>query len=155
MMASTGCDGVIVGRGCLGRPWLFRDLADVMAGRTPLPPPPLGVVASIMVAHAQLLADKFGEDIGVSLFRKHASWYLKGFPVGPLLRDGLARVASLDELVVLTEKLDPDIPYPEGADRMVRGHSAGPRPVRLPHGFLEYRGGLHVGLAAEEVISGG
>ncbi len=155
MMSSTGCDGVIVGRGCLGRPWLFRDLADVMSGRTPQPAPALGVVASIMIAHAQLLADKFGEEIGISLFRKHAAWYLKGFPVGPQLRDGFARVASLDELVALTFALDPDTPFPEGADRMVRGHSAGPRPVRLPHGFLEHRDGLMVGRAAEEVISGG
>jgi nifR3 family TIM-barrel protein len=155
MMAGTGCDGVIVGRGCLGRPWLFRDLADVMAGRAPQQPPALGVVASIMVAHAQLLADKFGEQIGVSLFRKHTAWYLKGFPIGPQLRDGFARVSSLDELVALTVELDPEIPFPDGADRMVRGHSAGPRPVRLPHGFLEHRGGMSVGRAAEELISGG
>ncbi len=155
MMAATGCDGVIVGRGCLGRPWLFRDLADLMAGREPQPPPALGVVASIMVAHAQLLADKFGEEIGVALFRKHTAWYLKGFPIGPQLRDGFARVRSVSELVGLTGQLDPDIPYPEGADRMVRGHSSGPRPVRLPHGFLDHRQGLALGRAAESVISGG
>ena len=155
MMAATGCDGVIVGRGCLGRPWLFRDLADLMAGREPQPPPSLGAVASIMVAHAQLLADKFGEEIGVALFRKHTAWYLKGFPVGPQSRDGFARVGSVSELLGLTGQLDPDIPYPEGADRMVRGHSSGPRPVRLPHGFLDHRHGLAVGRDAESVISGG
>ena len=108
-----------------------------------------------MIAHAQLLAEKFGDQVGVSLFRKHTAWYLKGFPIGPEVRDGFARVASLERLVTLTDALDPDVPYPQGAERMVRGHSAGPRPVRLPHGFLEHRGGLAVGRAAEQVISGG
>jgi hypothetical protein len=108
-----------------------------------------------MVAHAQLLADKFGEAIGVSLFRKHTSWYLKGFPVGPRSRDQFARVSSLDELVKLTGDLDPDVPFPEEAGRMVRGHSHGPRPVRLPHGFLDHRDGDSLGREAEQVISGG
>ena len=155
MMQSTGCDGVVVGRGCLGRPWLFRDLADRLSGRDPRPAPNLGEVAVIMVAHAQLLAEKFGEAIGVSLFRKHTAWYLKGFPVGPPIRDRFARVGSLDELVVLTALLDPVIPFPVAAERMVRGHSHGPRPVRLPHGFLDHRDGDSLGREAEQVISGG
>jgi len=155
MMQLTGCDGVVVGRGCLGRPWLFRDLADRLAGREPQTPPNLGEVAVIMVAHARLLAEKFGEAIGVSLFRKHAAWYLKGFPVGPRSRDQFARVSSLDELVMLTGDLDPGVPFPEEASRMVRGHSHGPRPVRLPHGFLDHRDGDSLGREAEQVISGG
>jgi tRNA-dihydrouridine synthase len=155
MMAMTGCDGVVVGRGCLGRPWLFRDLADRLSGRALAPAPNLGEVAVIMVAHAQLLAEKFGEVVGVSLFRKHTSWYLKGFAVGPTLRDRFARVGTLQELVLLTEVLDPAIPFPEGAERMVRGHSHGPRPVRLPHGFLDHRNGDSLGREAEEVTSGG
>jgi nifR3 family TIM-barrel protein len=155
MMATTGCDGVVVGRGCLGRPWLFRDLADRLSGRALTPPPNLGEVAVIMVAHAQLLAEKFGEVVGVSLFRKHTAWYLKGFAVGPAIRDRFARAASLQELVLLTEMLDPAIPFPEGAERMVRGHSHGPRPVRLPHGFLDHREGDSLGREAEEVTSGG
>jgi nifR3 family TIM-barrel protein len=155
MIRLTGCDGVVVGRGCLGRPWLFRDLADRLAGREPPGPPNLGEVAVIMVAHAQLLADKFGEAIGVSLFRKHTAWYLKGFPVGPRSRDQFARVSSLDELVMLTGDLDPGVPFPEEASRMVRGHSHGPRPVRLPHGFLDHRDGDSLGREAEQVTSGG
>ncbi len=155
MMARTGVDGVVVGRGCLGRPWLFRDLAEAFAGREPPSAPDLGEVGRIMVRHAELLVDHFGEKMGMNLFRKHPSWYLKGFPAGPTLRDSLGRVASLDELQVLVDKLDPDIPFPDIAHRMVRGHSHGPRRVRLPQGFLQDR--QTTGLVPESAVpvSGG
>ena len=155
MMEMTGCDGVVVGRGCLGRPWLFRDLADVFAGREPSPAPNLGEAAAIMVRHAELLVDHFGEKVGTALFRKHPSWYLKGFPVGPELRDSFARVSSPGEVAELSRKLDPSIPFPPEANRMVRGHSRGPRPVRLPDGFLATRtaGSLHHD--ADQPVSGG
>jgi len=155
MMESTGCDGVVVGRGCLGRPWLFRDLADVFAGRSPADPPDLGEVGRVMVRHATLLVDHFGDPYGINLFRKHPPWYLKGFPVGPASRDAFSRVSSIDELEELVARLDPDIPFPEEAHRMVRGHSHGPRPVRLPHGFLADRGGDRLDAEAEQVVSGG
>jgi nifR3 family TIM-barrel protein len=155
MMGSTGCDGVVVGRGCLGRPWLFRDLADVFAGRRPQEPPSLGEIGEIMVRHARLLVDHFGDPFGINLFRKHPSWYLKGFPVGPVLRDAFSRVSSVEELTDLVRELDADVPFPTEAHRMVRGHSHGPRPVRLPHGFLTDRGGGYLDRAAEEVVSGG
>ena len=155
MMETTGCDGVVVGRGCLGRPWLFRELADVFAGREPQEPPNLGEVGQIMVGHAELLVEHFGEKMGISLFRKHPSWYLKGFPAGPVLRDAMARVDSVDELGDLVRQLDPDIPFPEAANRMVRGHSHGPRPVRLPHGFFADRSEDPLGAGAEQVVSGG
>lgn len=155
MMDETGCDGVVVGRGCLGRPWLFRDLVDVFAGREPSEPPNLGEVGQVMIRHAQLLVDHFGEKMGMNLFRKHPSWYLKGFPAGPRTRDAMARVGSVEELTHLVGELDPDVPFPEEAHRMVRGHSHGPRPVRLPHGYLETREGRRLGPEAEQVISGG
>jgi nifR3 family TIM-barrel protein len=155
MMESTGCDGVVVGRGCLGRPWLFRDLADGFAGRPLRDPPSLGEVGEIMVRHAELLVDHFGHPFGMNLFRKHPPWYFKGFPVGPVLRDAFSRVSSVDELTDLVGKLEPDIPFPDEAHRMVRGHSHGPRQVRLPHGFLDDRGGGRLQPEAEQVVSGG
>ncbi len=155
MIESTGCDGVVVGRGCLGRPWLFRDLADVFAGRTPQDAPNLGEVGRIMIRHATLVVDHFGDPFGINLFRKHPSWYLKGFPVGPVLRDAFARVSSVAELADLVGRLDSDVPFPEDAQRMVRGHSHGPRPVRLPHGFLETRSSNGLAKEAEQVVSGG
>jgi nifR3 family TIM-barrel protein len=155
MMDRTGCDGVVVGRGCLGRPWMFRDLADVLAGRPLQTPPDSGEVARIMVRHAGLLVDHFGERVGIALFRKHPSWYLKGFPAGPQMRDTLARVDSVDQLESILAGWDPNIPFPEEANTMIRGHSHGPRPVRLPHGFLDHREGDRLGREAEQVISGG
>jgi hypothetical protein len=89
------------------------------------------------------------------MFRKHPSWYLKGFPVGPALRDSFARVSSVDELEELVRQLEPAIPFPEAAHTMVRGHSRGPRPVRLPHGFLEDRSAVRLDKEAEQVVSGG
>jgi nifR3 family TIM-barrel protein len=155
MMSHTGCDGVVVGRGCLGRPWLFRDLADALAGRSRRMPPWSGEVARIMTRHARLLVDHFGERIGISLFRKHPSWYLKGFAAGPKMRDALARVESVEQVEEILSGWDPALPFPEGANRMVRGHSHGPRPVRLPHGFLDHRLGDRLGREAENVVSGG
>lgn len=155
MVERTGCDGVVVGRGCLGRPWLFRDLVDVFAGREPEEPPNLGEVGQIMIRHAELLVGHFGEKYGINLFRKHPSWYLKGFPAGPAIRDAMARVGSVDELASLVGQLDPTIPFPEDAHRMVRGHSHGPRPVRLPHGFLDSRSGDRLAPGADQVVSGG
>ena len=155
MMEQTACDGVVVGRGCLGRPWLFRDLADVFAGRPIEVPPSLGEVGRVMVRHAALLVDQFGEHMGIRLFRKHPSWYLKGFPAGPVLRDGFARVESLERLRTLVAQLDGDVPFPDEANRMVRGHSHGPRSVKLPHGFLDDRDGDRLGREAEQVVSGG
>jgi nifR3 family TIM-barrel protein len=155
MMARTGCDGVVVGRGCLGRPWLFRDLVDVLSGRETQTPPDSDEVADIMIRHALLLVDHFGDRVGISLFRRHPSWYLKGFPVGSRIRDALARVESVDQLRVILDQWERDIPFPEEANRMVRGHSQGPRPVRLPHGFLDHRSGDRLGAEAEQVVSGG
>jgi nifR3 family TIM-barrel protein len=137
MMASTGCDGVVVGRGCLGRPWLFRDLADAFAGRPLQAPPSLGEVAATMATHARLLVDLLGEDQGCRDFRKHVAWYLTGYPVGGARRKAMAMVSTLDELDAHLAELDPSEPFPESARRTKRGHTNGPRPVHLPPGWLD------------------
>jgi hypothetical protein len=108
-----------------------------------------------MIRHADLLVGQFGDPYGINLFRRHATWYLKGFPVGPMLRDALARVESVDQLGDLVGRLDAAVPFPDAAHRMVRGHSHGPRPVRLPHGFLATRKGDRLGRDADQVVSGG
>src|SRR5207248_1856597 len=69
MMADTECDGVVIGRGCLGRPWLFADLAAVFAGRPAAAPPAFGGVARVMLRHAELLAEDEGEAAGLCAFR--------------------------------------------------------------------------------------
>ncbi|MBI2708181.1 MAG: tRNA dihydrouridine synthase DusB [Actinobacteria bacterium] len=140
MMARTGCDGVVVGRGCLGRPWLFGQLADAFAGRPVRPEPPLGEVVAVLQRHAVLLGEHLGTERAAREIRKHTGWYLKGFPVGGDRRARLAQVATLaelDELLhALVDELGADLPSPPGAGRLVRGHTAGPRPVALPAGWL-------------------
>jgi len=137
MMVATGCDGVVVGRGCLGRPWLFADLAQAFSGGTVAPAPRLGEVASVLRRHGALLADWFGEAHGLRELRKHTGWYLKGYIVGAEVRRQLALVSSLGELDGLLAVLDPDQPLPFGAERLARGHTNGPIRVALPDGWLD------------------
>jgi nifR3 family TIM-barrel protein len=137
MMRATGCDGVVVGRGCLGRPWLFRDLADVFAGREPEDPPTLGVVCDTMREHARLLAGFQGEGPALRAFRKHAAWYTKAFPGSGRLRQRLLTVGTLAELDAILGELDRAMPYPPEAMRVPRGKHGGTQRVVLPEGFLD------------------
>ncbi|HPG25335.1 MAG TPA: tRNA dihydrouridine synthase DusB [Myxococcota bacterium] len=137
MMRATGCDGVVVGRGCLGRPWLFRDLAAVFAGRTPPPPPRFGEVMETMHEHARLLCAWTGERHGIRDFRKHATWYTKGFPGSTKLRDKLIRIDSLADLDAVLAEGDPELAFPPGAMRMKRGKKGGRQKVVLPEGFRD------------------
>jgi nifR3 family TIM-barrel protein len=137
MVGETGCDGVVVGRGCLGRPWLFRDLADAFAGRPIAPAARLGAVAAVLREHARLLVDWFGPRRGPIELRKHAGWYLTGYAVGPELRRRFGLVSSLAELDDLLALLDHDAALPAGAARLPRGHTNGPIAVALPDGYLD------------------
>jgi len=138
MMRQTGCDGVIVGRGCLGRPWLFRDLADVFSGRTPSNPPGFGEVLDVMFRHATMMAEWFGERLGIVSFRRHASWYSKGFRMTSELRAGLVRVESLEDLKRLFAAAERDQPFPPSAMRVIRGKTSGmQKKVSLPLGYLD------------------
>ena len=137
MMRQTHCDGVIVGRGCLGRPWLFRDLADVFNGREPLDPPKFEVVLEIMFRHARILADWFGERLAMHSFRRHASWYTKGFRVSSEIRAALMRVETVCQLEQLLSDVDRSQPFPPSAMRVVRGKATGTQKVSLPAGYLD------------------
>jgi nifR3 family TIM-barrel protein len=136
MLRTTGCDGVIVGRGCLGRPWLFRELATVFDGRLPDPPPALGAVVEIMLDHAERLVAHFGPVHGVRQFRKWTSWYTKGFRGSAALRSELQRITSLDDLRRLVAHLDPAEPFPVAALRVSRAKGSRTQVVRLPEGYL-------------------
>jgi nifR3 family TIM-barrel protein len=137
MMAHTGCDGVVIGRGCLGRPWLFADLVEALSGR-PVPPSRLlGEVRSVMLDHARLLAAHMGEAHAMRDFRKHAGWYMSGYPVGPDVRRRLSMVASLGELEDVMATLDPTVAIVPGGERIKRGHTNGPIRVSLPNGWLD------------------
>ncbi|MCX4832712.1 MULTISPECIES: tRNA dihydrouridine synthase DusB [unclassified Streptomyces] len=136
MVRETGVDGVVVGRGCLGRPWLFADLVAAFEGREERVRPTLRVVADAMVRHATLLGEWIGDESrGVIDFRKHVAWYLKGFAVGGELRKRLATTSSLGELRAGLDELDLDQGWPAGADGP-RGRTSGNGRVVLPDGWL-------------------
>ena len=164
MMRATGCDGVVIGRGCLGRPWLFGDLIEVLAGRPTPAPRRLGEVIAAMRRHAGLLVEHYessGTEVleerrrrsgtryakraapltpagcAVRDFRKHTGWYLSGYPVGGELRRRLAMVSSLAELDDLLAPLDPTLELVPGGERIKRGHTNGPVKVTLPEGYLD------------------
>jgi nifR3 family TIM-barrel protein len=137
MMRTTGCDGVVVGRGCLGRPWLFRDLNDVFAGRSPQNPPNLGQVFDIMFEHARMLCDWLGEPAAMRMFRKHATWYTKGFRGSAQLRERLVHTTALADLHAVFSLADRDTAFPPLAMRVPRGKTSGRQRVQLPEGYLD------------------
>jgi nifR3 family TIM-barrel protein len=138
MVEQTGAAGVVVGRGCLGRPWLFRDLAAAFHGEDVATLPTLGEVKAMMRRHAELLSEHMGEERGCKEFRKHITWYLKGFPAGGELRHQLALVDSLTSLDELLAGLDDDAPFPERELGTPRGRQGAPRKkVVLPDGWLD------------------
>ena len=152
MVHETGAAGVVVGRGCLGRPWLFRDLAAAFAGERVTALPTLGEVAGMMRRHAELLCELMGEERGCKEFRKHVAWYLKGFPAGGDLRRDLALVIGLEDLGRLLASLDHGAPYPRHELGTPRGRQGSPRRVALPEGWLDDR--ATPAPAREDVSSG-
>lgn len=154
MMAATGCDGVVIGRGCLGRPWLFAELSAAFTGSPPPTPPTLGQVADIVRRHGRLLAAHFGEDKGMRDIRKHIAWYLHGFPAGSELRRALAMVKTLDELDRLLDRLDGSVPFPDEATGP-RGRQGAPARVVLPEGWLDDPDDCTVPAGADVMHSGG
>jgi nifR3 family TIM-barrel protein len=157
MMRTTSCDGVVVGRGCLGRPWLFRDLADVFEGRGAQDPPDLGRVIDVMLEHARSLSSWLGDEgAAMRAFRKHSSWYTKCFPGSAPLRQRLMQVVSLAELEDVLSRVERSLPYPPEAMRVPRGKTSGTQKVSLPPGYLDHLDDdTPPGVEAEAADSGG
>jgi nifR3 family TIM-barrel protein len=156
MRRETGCDGVVIGRGCLGRPWLFRDLADAFAGRPPADPPPLGEVLDTMAWHVSLLADHLGEARALVDFRKHVPWYLTGYPVGSAVRKRVHDTTTVEAFAAVLADLDRSIVPLPGAVDMPRGTHRGPQTVTLPDRWLDDRDSLvPPGALADAHTSGG
>jgi nifR3 family TIM-barrel protein len=152
MVDETGCDGVVVGRGCLGRPWLFGDLAAAFRGARSASSasaaqladiriqPSLGEVAQAFRRHAELLTEFFEEeDRACRDIRKHVAWYFKGYAVGGELRASLATVRDLAQLDELLAQLDREQPYPGADAEGQRGRAGTPKSPSLPQGWLDSR----------------
>lgn len=156
MIDETGCAGVVVGRGCLGRPWLFRDLQAAFEGRPVPAPPDLGEVADLLAEHAELLVHHSGPTTGLRELRKHTGWYLQGFPVGSRVRRELNQADTLDAVHTLLADVDRSVPFDEAVRRQPRGHTTRPKRVTLPHGWLDSRThDVALPAAAAAVVSGG
>ncbi|WP_036319127.1 tRNA dihydrouridine synthase DusB [Microbacterium indicum] len=140
MMTETGADGVVVGRGCLGRPWLFGELARAFGGEAPEVDATLAFVADAFRRHAELLVEFYDDEgRGCRDIRKHAAWYFKGYPVGGEMRGAFAKVDSLAEIDDLIAQLDLDEPFPGDAVGGPRGRAGHPRRPVLPQGWLASR----------------
>tara|TARA_B100000902_G_C27257629_1_gene888802 strand:- start:255 stop:1418 length:1164 start_codon:yes stop_codon:yes gene_type:complete len=139
MIGSSDCDGVVVGRGCLGRPWLFGDLQSAFNGRKNRIRPALGFVTECLRRHAALLLDFFDGDEARACrdIRKHVPWYFKGYPVGGDSRARFSQVESLQEIDDLSGELDLDEPFPSSEVEGPRGRQGSPKRVVLPDRWLE------------------
>ncbi|AJT40490.1 tRNA dihydrouridine synthase DusB [Psychromicrobium lacuslunae] len=160
MVRETGVDGVVIGRGCQGRPWLFGDLMAAFDGDAQRFRPGLKEVADTVYRHAQLLIETFGEeDKALRDIRKHMAWYFKGYVVGGELRAKLASVPTLEVLRGLLDQLDMASPYPGVDAEGPRGRAGTPKRTALPEGWLNSKDlneDQRAGIAAAELdVSGG
>ena len=154
MMDQTGCNGVVVGRGCLGRPWLFADLVSALNGEHNRTNPTLFQVREIMLRHGQLLVEYFeNEDRAMRDIRKHMAWYLKGFSVGREIRSSLGMVVSISQMTQLLSLLE-DQPYPQAVGDGPRGRTSHGRAVSLPAGWLDDPDEF-ANISIDDAISGG
>jgi len=156
MLRSTGADGVVIGRGCLGRPWLFRDLARVFDGGDVGPLPTMAEVAHTMRRQAQLIVEWMGTEDALRGFRKHAIWYLTGMPVGGDFRRRVQEIGSLEDLDHVLDTIDLTAQLPLDAIRIPRSHKGGPKRAALPEGWLDDPDSeLALSEEAETLVSGG
>ena len=154
MMEQTGCAGVVVGRGCLGRPWLFADLVSAINGENKRVNPTLFEVRQIMLRHGHLLVEYFeNEDRAMRDIRKHMAWYLKGFSVPREIRANLGMVNSLEHMQQLLSNVV-DQPYPQEVGDGPRGRTSHGREVKLPDGWLDDPDEFAT-ISIDDAISGG
>ncbi|WP_115685905.1 tRNA dihydrouridine synthase DusB [Corynebacterium senegalense] len=154
MMSETGCHGVEIGRGCLGRPWIFSQIGALLRGDEVPPEPTLGEVSRIIYRHAELLALHDGEEHACRDIRKHTGWYLRGFPVGGEFRKNLAKVESLSQLRTLLDTIADSDARAEHADD-ARGRQGSSSKVALPEGWLDDPEDETVPVGAEIENNGG
>ena len=154
MVEQSGCHGVVVGRGCLGRPWLFAELVAAFEGREIPQQPTLREVAQIMVRHGELLGDYFEDEFRAARdLRKHMAWYLKGFRVGGEIRASLAMIENIDQLRNLLGEIEQQ-PYPVALGEQPRGRSSSIRTIALPDKWLDDPD-EYAHIEVEDLVSGG
>ncbi len=112
ILDTTGADGVMIGRGAQGNPWIFKQLTHYLRTGEVLPPPTLQERAAVIVRHLDLLLKYKGDYIGPREMRKHATWYTRGITHGAILRDKFNRAEKREDFIaILNEyfKLDMEV----------------------------------------------
>ena len=98
MMDVTGCDGIMLGRGALGRPWMYQQTLDYLRTGTYEPEPELEQRKEVILHHARLICAEKGEYVAMKELRKHIAWYYKGLPNAARMRDMINTVSTMEEL---------------------------------------------------------
>ena len=101
----TGCDMVMVGRGALGRPWIFKEINEYLKNGTLPTPPSTEEKLNIMISQIERMCELKGEYLGIRQSRKHIVWYLKGFKGAASLRNEAGHVSSMEEIKSLVQKV--------------------------------------------------
>lgn len=97
VLARTGADGLMIGRGAHGRPWIFREMAHYLATGETLPGPSLAEQRAVVLEHLQGLYGLYGEELGLRVARKHLGWYLRPLPGGEAFRRQACAIESAPE----------------------------------------------------------
>lgn len=137
MLSETGARGVVIGRGCLGRPWLFGQIRSSFSGHAVPPEPTSGVILDLMKRHAVLLTEMHADEFyGCREMRKFMAWYLKGLVVGTEVRSALGLINSLSEMNDLLATIDRDQQLTTDIAHAPRGRTTPTKKVNLPDGWL-------------------
>jgi len=99
MMEETGCDGIMIGRGAEGNPWIFRQTVHYLETGEELPPPTREEKRAVAIRHAQLMQQYKGEYIAVQEMRKHLAWYTAGMPNSSKFRGKINAMETMEELL--------------------------------------------------------
>ena len=108
MYEETGCDLVMVGRGALGKPWLFQQISAYMKNEIILPDPPVSQRMLIMLTHIENICNEHGVRIGIREARKHALWYTKGLRGSSEYRRQMSTIESIEQLQEIAFRITKD-----------------------------------------------
>lgn len=108
MLEETGCDYIMVGRGALGRPWVFSQINAYLQHGIILPEPPVSERMSVMIKHIKLICEYKGERTGIREARKHAAWYIRGIRGAAAYRNQVGALESIEQLEEMAYRIVQD-----------------------------------------------
>ncbi|HHZ18964.1 MAG TPA: tRNA dihydrouridine synthase DusB [Firmicutes bacterium] len=109
MLEETGCDGVMIGRGAQGNPWIFREVAHYLQTGEKLSPPSVAERFAVIRRHFRAVLEYAGEDRGIREMRKHIGWYFKGLPDAARMRDRVNQLTEAETILSLLDEYERDL----------------------------------------------